>query len=173
MQRGPGLLKVCSRFTINHNQRKWYLNILYFCSLLYPNADQLSEIVTQTFDFIGKRGAFDSSHLAWRLAGPKMKLSALEWWTMNFSEGEGQSLRSLALRILTIPASSAASERNWSSFGYILDNKRNRLTPERATKLVYLYSNLRLISHGKRTKLLRVEESEVEREDVVETESED
>ena len=92
---------------------------------------------------------------------------------MNFAEDEGQSLRFLALRILTIPASSAASEQNWSSFGYILDTKRNRLTPERATKLVYLYSNLRLISNGKRTVLLRVEESEVEGENVIDTDSEE
>src|SRR5271169_2995525 len=92
---------------------QYLIDILYLVfRLLYPNIDQLSSIVSQTADFIAKRGAFESSHLAWRLAGPKMTISALEWWTMNFAEGDGQALRSLALRVLSIPASSAASERN-------------------------------------------------------------
>jgi len=50
----------------------------------------------------------------------------------------------LAVRILAIPTSSAASERNWSTFSYIHDKKRNRLTDDRVLKLVYIYSNYKL-----------------------------
>lgn len=50
----------------------------------------------------------------------------------------------LAIRILSIPSSSAASERNWSAFSYIHEKKRARLTNERVLKLVYIYSNNKL-----------------------------
>ena len=53
-------------------------------------------------------------------------------------------LTKIALCILRIPTSSAASERNWSAFSYIHDKKRNRLTSERVFKLVYIYSNYKL-----------------------------
>ena len=46
--------------------------------------------------------------------------------------------------ILSIPTSSAASERNWSTFSYIHDRKRNKLTPEHVFKLVYIYFNYKL-----------------------------
>src|SRR2546423_9720424 len=50
----------------------------------------------------------------------------------------------MAKRILSIPTSSAASERNWLAFTYIHDKKHNRLTPDRVLKLVYIYSNYKL-----------------------------
>ena len=53
-------------------------------------------------------------------------------------------LTKIALCILRIPTSSAASECNWSAFSYIHDKKRNRLTSERVFKLVYIYSNYKL-----------------------------
>ena len=53
-------------------------------------------------------------------------------------------LTKIALCILRIPTSSAASERNWSAFSYIHDKKRNRLTSEQVFKLVYIYSNYKL-----------------------------
>ena len=112
--------------------------------MLYPDVEQRGRILDLIGDFRAKRGPFNASHLAWQLAGPKMKISALEWWRTNFAEGEGHHLCSLALRILSVPASSASSERNWSAFGNILDKKRNRLTPERSIKLVFLYWNLKL-----------------------------
>lgn len=50
----------------------------------------------------------------------------------------------MAIRILSIPTSSAASERNWSAFVYIHDKKRNRLIADHVLKLVYIYSNYKL-----------------------------
>ncbi|CAG8793399.1 20664_t:CDS:1 [Gigaspora margarita] len=61
----------------------------------------------------------------------------------NF-EAAAPELCKVALRILTILSSSAASERNWSNFSYIHDKKRNRLTPSQVLKLVYIYSNYKL-----------------------------
>ncbi|KAH9309629.1 hypothetical protein KI387_026745, partial [Taxus chinensis] len=42
-------------------------------------------------------------------------------------------------------SSSSASERNWSTYGWIHSVKRNRLTSARAEKLVAVHSALRLI----------------------------
>ncbi|XP_059065258.1 exonuclease V, chloroplastic isoform X1 [Cryptomeria japonica] len=44
-------------------------------------------------------------------------------------------------------ASSSASERNWSTYSFIHSVKRNRLLSKRAENLVYVHSNLRLLSH--------------------------
>ena len=43
-------------------------------------------------------------------------------------------------------SSAGACERNWSSFGFIHFKKRNKLSPERANDLVFVFSNLRLMS---------------------------
>ena len=60
-----------------------------------------------------------------------------------------KSLGKLAIKLMSIPASSAASECNWSNFGFIQNIKRNRLTNERTFKLVSIYANLRLTNNQK------------------------
>ncbi|KAJ8576430.1 hypothetical protein ON010_g2780 [Phytophthora cinnamomi] len=44
--------------------------------------------------------------------------------------------------LLSIPTSSASSERSWSIHGFIHTKLRNRLTPERVNKLVFVYTNI-------------------------------
>ncbi len=43
--------------------------------------------------------------------------------------------------------SSGACERNWSTYDYIHNKKRNKLDPARARDLVYVFSNARLVRH--------------------------
>jgi hypothetical protein len=65
------------------------------------------------------------------------------WWKCY---GSGAPhLQKLALRILSIPTSSAASERCWSVMGNIHNETRNRLTDDRVEKLVYVYFNERML----------------------------
>ncbi|KAG6943474.1 hypothetical protein JG687_00018438, partial [Phytophthora cactorum] len=45
-------------------------------------------------------------------------------------------------QLLSIPTSSASSERSWSIHGFIHTKLRNRLTPERVNKLVFVYTNI-------------------------------
>lgn len=66
------------------------------------------------------------------------------WWSGVC--GSRQALSVVASRILNMPASSAACERSFSSYGNIHTAKRNRLTNETAGKLVYVYHNLRHIT---------------------------
>ena len=58
-------------------------------------------------------------------------------------------LTKVAVRVLSIPTSSAAAERNWSTFSYIHDKKRNKLSNDRVFKLVYIYFNNKLKNQKK------------------------
>ena len=51
----------------------------------------------------------------------------------------------MALKILSIPATSAASERNWSAFSFIHIKLCNRLHNERVEKIVFIYWNLKIL----------------------------
>ncbi|KAH9316765.1 hypothetical protein KI387_044003 [Taxus chinensis] len=66
----------------------------------------------------------------------------VSWWRLYGLPG---LLRPLAIRLLSQVSSSSASERNWSTYGWIHSVKRNRLTSARAEKLVAVHSALRLI----------------------------
>jgi hypothetical protein len=55
-------------------------------------------------------------------------------------------LKDLALKLLGHPASSSCCERNWSTYSFIHNMKRNKLNPERAEDLVFVHNNLRLLS---------------------------
>lgn len=76
-------------------------------------------------------------------------MSPLLWW---------RSLRGtsiiveVALRILSAPVTSAATERTFSTFSWIHNKKRNRLTSERAAKLTYISYNWKLLHCDENTK---------------------
>lgn len=70
-------------------------------------------------------------------------MTAIEWW--QFQEGRiDQKLVELCQVVLSVPPTSGAAERNWSEYGSIHSCKRNKLSNDRAEKLVYLRHNLRL-----------------------------
>ena len=55
-----------------------------------------------------------------------------------------QTLRTLALKVLSQTASSSACERNWSTFALIHTKQRNRLAYPRLQQLVFCYYNMKL-----------------------------
>jgi hypothetical protein len=55
-----------------------------------------------------------------------------------------RGLSKIAVILLSIPATAAASERNWSCFGNIKTQKRNRLTKDTLMKLVFIKFNLNI-----------------------------
>ncbi|CAH0562808.1 unnamed protein product [Brassicogethes aeneus] len=69
------------------------------------------------------------------------KLSPIAWWK-GFCKNT--QISKLAVRFLSLPATSAACERSFSTYGSIHTAKKNRLTNEKAAKLVYISHNLRL-----------------------------
>lgn len=71
-------------------------------------------------------------------------LKPKQWWSMH--GGSAPELRALALKLLGQPSSSYCCERNWSTYGFIHSMKRNKMTPQRAEDLVFVHTNLRLLS---------------------------
>jgi len=68
-------------------------------------------------------------------------VSPLTWWRGL----RGTNVISdIAIRILSAPVTSAATERTFSTFSWIHSSKRNRLTTERAAKIAYISHNWRL-----------------------------
>ena len=52
-------------------------------------------------------------------------------------------------RVTSLVSSAGACERNWSTYDFIHSKKRNRLHPDRANDLVYVFTNSRLIQRFK------------------------
>lgn len=69
------------------------------------------------------------------------KLSAVTWWKSICSTTK---LSRVAVEILSCPPTTAATERSFSTYGNVHTNKRNRLTNERAQKIVYVRQNLNI-----------------------------
>ncbi|KAK9278737.1 hypothetical protein L1049_028313 [Liquidambar formosana] len=66
------------------------------------------------------------------------------WWVVHGASTP--KLQALAIKLLGQPSSSSCSERNWSTYSFINSVKRNKMTPQRAEDLVFVHSNLRLLS---------------------------
>ena len=60
---------------------------------------------------------------------------------------EAKALQTIARRILAQVCFISSCERNWSIYSFIYNNVRNRLQPNRAKDLVYIYTNSRLLRH--------------------------
>lgn len=71
------------------------------------------------------------------------KLPAWEWW--DAFGGFFPALQWCARRLCAQGCAACACERNWSAYEFIHSEKRNRLAPERAEKLVSIFSNLQLL----------------------------
>ena len=57
----------------------------------------------------------------------------------------------MCTKVLALGSAACSCERNWSSYEFIHSKKRNRLRPDKARKLVYIFSNLRLLREFKNT----------------------
>ena len=78
----------------------------------------------------------------WHIDAIKV-VSAPIWWKEY--GGEKLELQHVAVRVLSVAASSGSCERNWSAFDFVHTKKRNRLHHKRAADLVYVMCNMRLI----------------------------
>ncbi len=67
----------------------------------------------------------------------------LEWWKIN--ETKYPNIWLLAQRILSIPATSAPSERVFSAAANIIDKKRARITTDNAELVMFLHGNKSLV----------------------------
>ena len=81
-----------------------------------------------------------SKDVVWRQA---KTLPAHIWWQKFGSQCP--TLRWIAMRVLAQTTSAAAAESAWSEFDFVFNRRRNALGKERASKLVFVHCNLRLL----------------------------
>lgn len=122
----------------------------------------IDEVMANVANFQTKNGYYGESEAIW---APVKLIEPRVWW-QTFAPN--QVIQRIATRILSVPPSSAASERNWSLFNITHSLRRNRLQKQRVEKLIFVRSNLRLFAESKRTPAMynMSSDSEEEYEDV-------
>lgn len=106
----------------------------------FEDITERTKVITEFGKFSGYVEAFseyDSIHNRWHM-------DPYTWWCAYGAYAP--SLQKLALRLLVQPASSSCCERNWSTYSFIHSVRRNKMVPQRAEDLVFIHSNLRLLS---------------------------
>uniref|UniRef100_A0A803LFV4 HAT C-terminal dimerisation domain-containing protein n=1 Tax=Chenopodium quinoa TaxID=63459 RepID=A0A803LFV4_CHEQI len=71
-------------------------------------------------------------------------MSPISWWSTYGAETP--ELVEIVVKVLSQPITSSSAERVWSTYSYIHNIKRNTLNSLRADKLVFIHTNIRLIS---------------------------
>ena len=107
---------------------------------LFPNAEERRCVLDEFARFSICGGGFDIHDSI----ADRGEVEPINWWVIY--GGAAPNLQGIALKLLGQPSSSSCSERNWKTYSLIHDAKRNQLTPKRAEDLVFVHSNLRLLS---------------------------
>src|SRR6266540_477200 len=95
-------------------------------------------VIIEYSEYVEKLEGFLESHLWGNLT-----TKPINWWKLVARWYP--VLSNIALKVLSIPATSAASECNWSAFGFIHNKLRNRMLNQRVEKCVYLYWNMKIL----------------------------
>lgn len=119
--------------TLNENED---LDAMEFIKILAQNHN--FDVVTDLANYKARDG-FWRKRFIWEKVED---ISPVTWWKGLCSS---KNLSKIAVRILTAPCTSAATERSFSKHGHIHSKKRNRLTSERAAKLAFASYNWDLL----------------------------
>jgi len=119
-----------------------HIDVSEFINNFAMNSYDLNDedCLTELINYKNKEGLYSKTFL-WKTVS---KLEPLIWW-----KSFNSSLSKLAQKILSIPVSSAATERSFSSFANVHSKKRNRLLTERAAKLTYISHNWKTLDRNK------------------------
>lgn len=96
------------------------------------------EIAPDLANYRAKQGLWGRSFV-WKNVGA---MDPVVWWRGICSS---KVLSRVAVRLLTAPCTSAATERSFSTHGHVHSVKRNRLTTERAAKISFISYNWNLL----------------------------
>ena len=72
------------------------------------------------------------------------RMKSAQYWNIT-GKNKYPELGKFALPFASMIASSAISERTWSTFNFVHSRLRNRLTNERVMKIVFIYTNCTLL----------------------------
>ena len=113
----------------------------------HPRFKEYKEIISlELTNYLAKTDIWDLTYV-WETA---KKVECITWWKGICCKTK---LKDLAIVLLGLPASSAATERSFSTYSFLHCKKRNRLTTERAGKLLYISHNLKLLREHEQTKI--------------------
>ena len=125
---------------LNDAQKMEGMNHILRVSLaLNLNMDKIQTHMTE----YTKKINFWNNEFLWRTA-LTLKDNPRIWWTSVCSATEVSQVANI---ILSLPPTSAATERSFSLYSHIHTKKRNRLTSERAAKVVYVGKNLQTLKN--------------------------
>ena len=115
------------------------------------DGDERMDTLQDLFNFKDLKGIFVTQNECWQASeNPQF------FWRLCKPKCPG--LATLAMRIFDTPGNATASERSFSSDSYIHSKIRNRLYPDRANKLEFLYVNAKVLARKQgRKKALKKE----------------
>ncbi|XP_020866146.1 uncharacterized protein LOC110224427 [Arabidopsis lyrata subsp. lyrata] len=111
----------------------------------FPDQDERREVNVEYSNFslcLEDFGSVDAMH-------DRFILEPLKWWAVHGASAP--KLQALAFKLLGQPSSSSCCERNWSTYKFIHSATRNKIAPQRAEDLVFVHTNLRLLSRRSST----------------------
>ncbi|KAL4346287.1 hypothetical protein GQ457_17G013580 [Hibiscus cannabinus] len=132
----PGGIARCAP----NQDREVVAGVLKAFDRIGEDENEKDELRKQLAKFQNKQGMFGTTHA--RIDATTM--SPISWWSTYGSETP--ELAEIAIRVLSQPISSSSAERVWSTYSYIQNIKRNCLNAKCACKLVFIHSNIRLLS---------------------------
>lgn len=112
------------------------MQAIYEIAAQLPNVDE-TQIIAELADYRSKSNLF-SKPFVWSAVH---KTSPSSWWNGICCSTQ---LSHVASNILQLPPSSASVERSFSRHALVHSARRNRLTTDRAAKLVFIGQNLAL-----------------------------
>jgi uncharacterized protein (DUF2267 family) len=94
-------------------------------------------------DFLGRKNGFTKSHISnLHIDDP------VRYWTSYFNSKDHDGLARFAVRLFQTVVNSVASERAFSAMRLIISKLRNRLSPEKANKLIFIYMSQRVLDQA-------------------------
>lgn len=115
------------------------------CKIVLGDAESAKIALLGHAAYVGKEGDFGDP----LVLGLAKDMPSYQWWVSN--GGEFPELQQVAVRVLAMVSGAGACERNWSAYDFVHSKKRNRLDPNRARDLVYVFTNMRLGKKSKRS----------------------
>lgn len=111
----------------------------YICMLSTRYNVSEGDVLADIANYRAKGGLW-SKEFVWKSA---QEVSPVVWWKGICSS---RPLSKAAIDILSLPATSAACERSFSTYGNVHTARRNRMGNKTAMKLVYIAQNLKFCS---------------------------
>lgn len=107
---------------------------------LFPTTDDLRTIKQQYAEF----ALLGTKYFSLASMVDRDELDPKTWWVTHGASVS--KLQSLALKLLSQPASSSCYERNWSTYNHIAEIIKSKQRSKCAEDLVSVHTNLRLLS---------------------------